>query len=63
MDDWNVVKLKLKDLLSKIKKNPIMDAAVKAAIIEVPFFGNFLVNLYEKMLLVLKMKNSIGSSS
>jgi hypothetical protein len=47
MTDWSIVKIKLKDVLYKIKENSIVDAAVKASIEEIPFIGNFLLALYE----------------
>ena len=47
MVDWSTVKIKLKDVLYKIKENPIMDAAVKASIAEIPFLGNFFLSLYQ----------------
>jgi hypothetical protein len=47
MVNWNIVKITLKDILYKVKENPIMDAAVRASISQIPFLGEFLISLYD----------------
>src|SRR5712691_4266229 len=47
MSSWSAIRSNIKNAMEYIKKQPVLDAAARSLLEEVPVVGGFLVKIYE----------------